>query len=85
MRALSRLNETAPTARGEQGPTTSGEVFGAKVPGRLNALCLGTRSGHLDSGLGSTHMRTILFIAIVVAAAVLVGWEVYDKGWFSGG
>ncbi len=28
------------------------------------------------------HMRTILFIAIVVAAAVLVGWEVYDKGWF---
>jgi len=27
-------------------------------------------------------MRTVLFIAILAAAAVLVVWEVYDKGWF---
>jgi len=27
------------------------------------------------------HMRTILFIAIVAAAAVLVVWEAYDRGW----
>ncbi len=27
-----------------------------------------------------TIMRTILFIAIVVAVAILVVWEVYDRG-----
>jgi len=27
-------------------------------------------------------MRTVLFIAILAAAAVLVVWEAYDKGWF---
>ncbi len=36
---------------------------------------------HVGRRVRERHMRTILFIAIVVAVAVLVGWEAYDRGW----
>ncbi len=34
-----------------------------------------------DAHPGGGPMRTFLFIAIVAATAVLVVWEVYDRGW----